>query len=44
MKEYDGKKLYNIDGVPTAIDSVHGNLAKGYYFQPIEGRRDYGRE
>ena len=33
MMEYDGKKLYNIDGVPTAIESVHGNLAKGFSIQ-----------
>ena len=30
IKEFDGDKLYIIDGVPTAIKSVHGNVAKGY--------------
>ena len=27
--EYNHQKVYKIDGVPTIIDSVHGNYAKG---------------
>ena len=30
IEEFDGHKLYNIDGVPTAINSVHGNYAQGF--------------
>ena len=29
-EEFDGHKLYAIDGVPTAITAVHGNYAKGF--------------
>lgn len=28
--EINGYKVYSIDGVPTIIESVHGNYAKGY--------------
>ena len=30
IEEFEGHKLYNIDGVPTAITAVHGNYAKGF--------------
>ena len=30
IEEFDGHKLYDIDDVPTAITSVHGNYAKGF--------------
>ena len=30
IKEWQGQKVYYIDGVATLIDSVHGNYAKGY--------------
>ena len=29
IKSYNGKAVYNIDGVRTIIDSVHGSYAKG---------------
>lgn len=28
--EFQGKRVYNIDDEPTIIDSIHGNIAKGY--------------
>ena len=30
IEEFDGHKLYDIDGVPTAITAVHGNYAQGF--------------
>ena len=33
IKEFNGKKVYQIDDVPTLIDSVHGNYAKGHILQ-----------
>ena len=30
IEEFDGHKLYSIDGVPTAITAVHGNYAQGF--------------
>lgn len=30
IKERDDQKVYYVDGIPTLIDSVHGNYAKGY--------------
>ena len=30
IEEFDEHKLYNIDGVPTAITAVHGNYAQGF--------------
>ena len=30
IKEYDGKRVYIIDGVPTMLTNVVGNIAKGY--------------
>lgn len=30
IKAVNGHKIYLIDGVPTAITHVHGNIAKGY--------------
>ena len=30
IKEYDGKPVYIIDGVPTMLTNVVGNIAKGY--------------
>ena len=30
IEQFDGHKLYNIDGVPTAITAVHGNYAQGF--------------
>lgn len=30
IKEWNGRKVYLIDCIPTIIDSVHGNYAKGY--------------
>lgn len=30
MDEFDGHKLHNIDGVPTAITGVFGNYAQGF--------------
>ena len=29
IAEFNGKKVYQVDGVPTLIDSIHGNYAKG---------------
>lgn len=29
IKYLNGKKIYQVDGVPTIIESVHGNYAKG---------------
>ena len=29
IKQLNGKEVYHIDGIPTLIDSVHGNYAKG---------------
>ena len=28
--EIDGHQVYKVDGIPTIIESVHGNYAKGY--------------
>ena len=33
IKEYNGRKVYLIDGVQTLIDSVHSNYAKGSILQ-----------
>lgn len=33
IKKYDGEDVHMIDGVPTIITSVHGNLAKGFILQ-----------
>ena len=33
IKEYNGRKVYLIDGVQTLIDGVHGNYAKGRIIQ-----------
>ena len=30
IEEFDGNKLYSIDGVPTAITAVQGNYAQGF--------------
>ena len=30
IKEFDGHKLYTVDGVPTAITALHGNVAQGF--------------
>lgn len=30
IKSINGKCVYRIDGVPTVIESLHGNYAKGY--------------
>lgn len=30
LKFIDGKEVYSIDGTPTIIESVRGNLAKGF--------------
>ena len=30
ISEYEGKKVYNIDDVPTIIESIKGDIAKGY--------------
>lgn len=30
ISEYEGKKVYNIDNVPTIIENVKGDIAKGY--------------
>ena len=30
ISEYDGKRVYNIDNVPTIIENVKGDVAKGY--------------
>ena len=30
IKKYDGEDVHMIDGVPTIITSVHGNIAKGF--------------
>ena len=30
IEQFDGHKLYIIDGVPTAITAVHGNYAQGF--------------
>ena len=33
MKEYEGRKIWRVDRVPTLIYSVHGNYAKGAILQ-----------
>ena len=33
MKEFNGRKVYMIDGVPTLIDSLSGDYAKGAILQ-----------
>ena len=33
LKEYEGRKIWRVDGVPTLIYSVHGNYAKGAILQ-----------
>ena len=33
IPEFNGQKVYRIDGVQTLIDSVHGNYAKGHILQ-----------
>ena len=33
IKKYDGLDVYLVDGVPTLITSVHGNIAKGFILQ-----------
>ena len=30
ISEYDGKCVYNIDNVPTIIENIKGDIAKGY--------------
>ena len=30
VKEINGQRVYNVDGVPTIFESIHGNYAKGY--------------
>ena len=30
LKSFNGKKVYYIDGIPTVIEKVHRNLAKGF--------------
>ncbi len=30
IKEYNGRRVYRVDGVPTIFESIHGNYAKGY--------------
>ena len=30
IAEINGKKVYKVDGVPTIIESIKGNIAKGY--------------
>lgn len=30
VRMFQGKRVYNIDDVPTIIESIHGNIAKGY--------------
>ena len=30
ISEYDGKRVYNIDNVPTIIENIKGDIAKGY--------------
>ena len=33
IKKYDGEDVHMIDGVPTIITAVHGNIAKGFILQ-----------
>ena len=33
VKEFEGHKLYDIDDMPTALISVHGNVAKGFLLE-----------
>lgn len=33
VKEFEGHKLYDIDDMPTALTSVHGNVAKGFLLE-----------
>ena len=33
IQEFDGHKLYGIDGVPTAITSIRGNIAQGFILE-----------
>ena len=33
LKTYKGDKIYQIDGIPTIIKSVKGNIAKGFILQ-----------
>lgn len=33
IREYEGNKMYDIDGIPTAITFVRGNIAKGFILE-----------
>ena len=33
VKEFEGHKLYDIDDIPTALISIHGNVAKGFILE-----------
>ena len=33
IKEFEGYKLYDIDDTPTALASIHGNVAKGFLLE-----------
>ena len=33
IQEFDGHKLYKIDGVPTAILAIRGNVARGFVLE-----------
>ena len=33
LKEYNGQRVWYIDDVPTLIDSVHGDTARGFIVQ-----------
>ena len=33
IQEFDGHELYDIDGVPTAITSIRGNIARGFILE-----------
>lgn len=39
IQEFAGYKLYCIDGVPTAITSIHGNVAQGFILEKNVNRK-----
>ena len=34
VKSFNGKELYDIDGIPTAVLHIRGNIAKGFTLNP----------
>lgn len=38
---FDGHKVYNVDGIPTCIEQVHGNYAIGFTFPDFSRKKCY---